>query len=115
MMAGYHFDLGGMCRLVINGVDVIVASQPQQVFDGEPFFLHGIDITRCRVVAIKGANHYRAGLSPLAANIISVDADGLCSTDIISFPRKHLEQPVWPLTEEVQFAGTAELSSHAPW
>ena len=51
-----------MCRLVIQGVDVIVASRAEQIYDEEPFFLHGIDVNAYKLIAIKGANHFRAGI-----------------------------------------------------
>ncbi|RXV65029.1 M81 family peptidase [Burkholderia stabilis] len=103
MLEGMHFDLGKMCRLEISGVDVIVASSAQQVFDPEPFLLHGIDVATRKVVVLKGANHFRAGFGQLAADIISVDAEGLSTTEITSFPRQHLAQPLWPLTNDPRF------------
>ncbi|SPA38607.1 hypothetical protein CBM2606_A150092 [Cupriavidus taiwanensis] len=54
MFEGVRFDLGVMCRLIINGVDVIVASRAEQIFDVEPFAMHGLDVTGYKVVAIKG-------------------------------------------------------------
>ncbi|WP_340529002.1 MlrC C-terminal domain-containing protein, partial [Cupriavidus necator] len=56
MFEGVRFDLGAMCRLIIHGVDVIVASRAEQIYDVEPFALHGLDVTGYKVVAIKGAN-----------------------------------------------------------
>ncbi|WP_265920350.1 M81 family metallopeptidase [Cupriavidus nantongensis] len=97
MLAGMQFDLGKMCRLEIQGVDVLVASSAQQVFDVEPFLLHGIDVTRRKVVALKGANHFRAGFEALAARIIPVDSEGLSTTDVTLFPRQRLARPCWPL------------------
>ncbi|MDR3099703.1 MAG: M81 family metallopeptidase [Paraburkholderia sp.] len=106
MLEGMHFNLGKMCRLEINGVDVIVASSPQQVFDPEPFQLHGIDITGRKIVALKSANHFRAGFAHLATDIVSVDAQGLSTTEITSFPRQYLARPLWPLTDDPQFDTT---------
>lgn len=96
MFAGVHFDLGPMCRLVIAGVDVIVACRAEQVYDEIPFFMHGIDILQYDIVALKGANHFRARYNHLAAKIITANAVGLSSADILSFPRRHLKRAVWP-------------------
>lgn len=103
MFDGVSFDLGKMCRLIINGVDVIVASRAEQIYDEEPFLMHGVDIMRYKVVALKGANHFRARYNIIASEIISVNTIGLSSADIKSFPRQHLKKSVWPL-EEVAFA-----------
>ena len=99
MFEGVRFDLGAMCRLLIQGVDVIVASRAEQIYDEEPFFLHGIDVTAYKLIAIKGANHFRAGYRRLAAQIISVDSVGLSTADITSFPRERLVGEYWPLSD----------------
>ena len=98
MFEGVRFDLGAMCRLVIQGVDVIVASRAEQIYDEEPFFLHGIDV-RVQAHRHQGANHFRAGYRRLAAQIISVDSVGLSTADITSFPRERLVGEYWPLPD----------------
>ncbi|MCO4892203.1 MlrC C-terminal domain-containing protein [Cupriavidus sp. WGtm5] len=52
-----------MCRLIINGVDVIVGSRAEQIFDVEPFALHGVDVTGYKLVAIKGGQSLPCRLS----------------------------------------------------
>lgn len=110
MFEGVRYDLGAMCRLIIHGVDVIVASRAEQVFDVEPFVLHGLDVTGYKVVAIKGANHFRAGYRTVARQIISVDSEGLSTAAIASFPREKLVGEFWPLSDEVRFGGDAEVA-----
>jgi microcystin degradation protein MlrC len=97
MKEGVHFDLGHMCRLVINGVDIIVASRAEQMFDYAPILLHGIDVSLRKIVAIKSANHFRAGFKSVAADIISVNGEGLSTAAIESFPRERLSASLWPL------------------
>ena len=46
MFEGVRFDLGAMCRLLIQGVDVIVASRAEQIYDEEPFFCTASTSTR---------------------------------------------------------------------
>lgn len=99
---GVCFNLGKTCRLQIKGVDVIVTSTPQQVFDVEPFLLHGIDVMQRQLVGLKSANHFRAGFDPLAVRIIPVDAEGLSSTDVSLFPRQHLGRPCWPVAVDAK-------------
>lgn len=103
MFAGVRFDLGAMCRLVIDGVDVIVASRAEQIYDIEPFALHGLDVSEHQLIALKGANHFRAYYQHLAKQIISVDSVGLSTADITSFVRERLQGQYWPLSDKAQF------------
>lgn len=100
---GVRFDLGDMCRLVICGVDVIVASRAEQTYDIEPFLLHGIDVTKRKIIALKGSNHFRAGFASIAAEILTVNGPGLSSAEIETFPRHRLIGEFWPLAEECRF------------
>jgi microcystin degradation protein MlrC len=100
---GYKVDLGKMARLVINGVDVLISSVRTQVLDAEVFLLHGIDVTRYKIVVVKSSTHFRAGFEPLAAKIIRVDTPGLTSVDLTSFPYQRLRRPLWPLDEGVSY------------
>jgi microcystin degradation protein MlrC len=100
VMEGYAYDLGPSCRLDIGGIDVIVTTRPQQAWDTALAELHGLDVRRYRIVALKGANHFRAGFAPLASAIVSVDSSGLSSADVASFPKTKLTQPLWPLSRQ---------------
>ncbi len=99
MGRGARVDLGPMARLIIGGIDVLVSSVRTQTLDPEVFLLHGIDVTRYKIVAIKSSNHFRAGFEPIAHKIIRVDTPGLVSVDLSSFPYERIAHPVWPLDE----------------
>lgn len=79
MMKGAPINLGPMARLVINDMDVIVASRRSQTFDPEPFLALGIDVRRYEIVALKSSNHFRAGFRDVAAAIVTADPPGLVS------------------------------------
>jgi microcystin degradation protein MlrC len=97
MGRGTHDDLGRMVRLHVGGLDILVSSVRQQTFDAEVFLLHGIDVTRYKIVALKSSNHFRAGFAPLAREIITADSPGLTTLRIERFPRRRSTQPLWPL------------------
>ncbi|NML99082.1 M81 family metallopeptidase [Paraburkholderia sp. RP-4-7] len=101
MLEGVQFDLGTSCRLIIEGVDVIVISRPTQTFDHAMLLLHGIDVHTRKIVALKSSNHFRAGFQSIASAIITVDSPGLSSADVASFPRSRLAQHIWPLHDDV--------------
>ncbi|MHB8509405.1 MAG: M81 family metallopeptidase [Candidatus Dormibacteria bacterium] len=100
---GRELDLGPMCRLVIGGVDVLVASRRNQVFDPEVFLLHGIDVRRSRIVGLKSANHFRAGFQHLAHAILTADSPGLTTLRMDAFVRTRTERPSWPLDAEAHY------------
>ncbi|MDP9368714.1 MAG: M81 family metallopeptidase [Chloroflexota bacterium] len=99
MGAGRQVDLGPMARLVIGNVDVLVSSVRTQTLDAEVFGLHGIDVTRSRIVALKSHQHFRAGFEPLAGTIIRCDTPGLTTSNLGQLPFRRIARPIWPLDE----------------
>jgi len=102
MGRGRRVDLGPMARLVIGNVDVLVSSVRTQTLDPEVFLLHGIDVTRYRLVALKSTQHFRAGFETIAARIIQADTPGLTSSDLSIFDYHRLRRPIWPLDADAQ-------------
>ncbi len=98
--------LGKMARLVVQGIDVIVASRRSQTMDPEPFLALGIDVNRYRVVALKSSNHFRAGFKDIAGAIVTADPPGLTTNHIDIFPRHHAKGPLWPLHPEARYIGS---------
>jgi len=103
LAAGYKVDLGKMARLVSGGIDILVGSKRSQVFDPEVFTLHGIDVTRYKIVGLKSSQHFRAGFEPIAAKIITADSPGLTTLHIDVFERSSTKRPIWPLDPEATF------------
>lgn len=100
MGRGQRVDLGRMARLVVGGVDVLVSSVRAQTLDPEVFLLHGIDVRRCRIVALKSSQHFRAGFAELAAGIVAADPPGLTTNRIGALPYRRVPRPVWPLDDD---------------
>lgn len=94
---GSWVDLGRMARLVVGGIDILVASVRNQVLDPEVFLLHGIDVTRYRFVGVKSSAHFRGGFEPVAKAIVTADSPGLTTLDVTHFPRRRTPRPIWPL------------------
>jgi microcystin degradation protein MlrC len=97
MGAGTQVDLGPMARLVIGNVDVIISSVRTQTLDQEPFLLHGIDVTRYKVVCLKSQQHFRAGFEHLAGEIIRCDTPGSTPANLALLPFERVKRPIWPL------------------
>jgi microcystin degradation protein MlrC len=105
MWRGLSVDLGPCARLQIRGIDVIVSSSRQQVLDDEIFLLHGIDVRRRRIVALKSSQHFRAGFAHLASAIVTANAPGATSLDLHALSHQRVSRPLWPLDADAAYAG----------
>ncbi len=101
MGGGAIRDLGRMARLVVGNVDVLVGSECHQTIDAELFLLHGIDVSRYRVVALKSQNHFLSGFEPIAAGIIRTDPPGWTPGNVSALDYRRIRRPIWPLDEGV--------------
>ncbi|MEM7078750.1 MAG: M81 family metallopeptidase [Pseudomonadota bacterium] len=97
MFKGAPLNLGPLARLVVDDMDIIVASRRSQTFDTEPFLAVGIDVTKYKYVALKSSNHFRAGFSHIASAIVTADTPGLSTHNISVFPRQKTTRRLWPI------------------
>ncbi|RNB70763.1 hypothetical protein EDM58_23110 [Brevibacillus panacihumi] len=104
MWQGLKVNLGTSARLQVGNVDVIVASVRSQTFDEQVFLLHGIDVTKYKIVALKSSQHFRAAFQSIAKEILTVDSPGLSTCDFSSFAYKRIARPVFPLDSVPDFA-----------
>jgi len=103
MFRGAPLNVGPIARLVVDDMDIVVASRRSQTFDTEPFLAVGIDVTHYPIVALKSSNHFRAGFQDLAAAIVTADTPGLTTHHIEVFPRQRTERRLWPLDPQAEF------------
>ena len=108
VMAGERIDLGRSARLRIGGIDVIVASRRFQTLDPEVFLIHGIDVRRYRIVALKSSQHFRAGFADVAAAIVTADTPGLTTSRVEVFGRARTPRPIWPLDADAVYQPGSE-------
>jgi microcystin degradation protein MlrC len=97
---GMKMDLGPSARLRIDDIDVVVVSGQSQVFDPEIFLLHGIDVTRCDIVALKSSAHFRAGFRDIAKEIITADTPGVTTSHVEVFDRRNNKVSLWPVDQD---------------
>jgi microcystin degradation protein MlrC len=96
MWQGKKVNLGRSARLQIDSIDVLVCSVKSQVLDEQVFALHGIEVGRFKIVALKSSQHFRAAFEDIAKQIITVDAPGLGTSDLSTFNFKNLRRPIYP-------------------
>jgi len=67
------------------------------------FRAFGIEPTERRILVLKSAAHFRAAFEPIATKVIEVEAPGISSPDLHSFPYQRLRRPVYPLDPDVEW------------
>lgn len=88
----------GPCAVVRSGgTDVLIASERLQNLDPEMFRCAGIEPTQRKIVVVKSSIHYRAAYTPIAAQIIEVDAPGLVCPNLKRFDYRKVRRPIFPL------------------
>jgi microcystin degradation protein MlrC len=101
--SGLSEDLGKMARLQLGGLDILDSSKRNQTFDPEVFLLNGIDVSRYKIVALKGCDHFKAAFAKIARAMISVDSPGMHSTRLERFPRLHAAGGLWPVDRDAEY------------
>ncbi len=107
MLAGARANYGPMARLQVGGLgglDVLVGSKRSQVFDPQVFSLHGIDVTEYDLVVLKSSQHFRAGFTEVAAEIITADSPGLTTLRVENFDHPRADGPRWPIDPTVEWS-----------
>lgn len=90
-------SLGRTARLRVRGVDIVLNTERQQVFDPRVFTAHGIDPAACRVIVVKSTTHFRNGFAPLAGHIVECETPGSVTTDPTLLSYRKLRRPMAPL------------------
>jgi microcystin degradation protein MlrC len=68
------------------------------------FRAFGIEPTERRILVLKSAAHFRAAYEPIATKVIEVEAPGISSPNLHSFPYERLRRPIYPLDPDTQWA-----------
>ncbi|MCL6454862.1 MAG: M81 family metallopeptidase [Alicyclobacillus sp.] len=109
MWRGRSVNMGKSARLVVGGVDVVVCSVCSQVLDEQVFLLHGMDVTKYRIVGLKSSQHFRAAYEAIAQEIITADSPGLSTCNLSYFNYQRVTRPIFPLD---QLDGPADTRMH---
>ena len=103
--AGRRINLGLCALLLIEGIQIIIASARHQC--AEPVFLErmGIDLSSLRVLVVKSRGHFRAGFDEYFApeHIIEVDAPGLTTPVISQLGLTRVTRPIYPLDPQMEW------------
>jgi len=96
MMDGLKMNFGPTCVLQVDGIAILVVSEPIQMYDLQQFRAFGIDPSANRVVGLKSMQHFRAAFEPIAGKIIVCDSGALCTPDPTKLSYRNLQRPIYP-------------------
>ena len=68
------------------------------------FRAFGIEPTERRILVLKSAAHFRAAFEPIATKVIEVDAPGISSPRLETFPYQNLRRPIYPLDGDFEWS-----------
>ena len=90
MWGGARYLMGPYVRLHRDGVDIVVASRPEQAGDQSMFRHVGIEPSQTGILVVKSSVHFRADFAPLARAVLTVAAPGPVYADPGSLDFKNI-------------------------
>ena len=114
MMGGLDKTWGPTAVLRVDGIDILVVTQPAQMLDLQQFRAFGIDPAAKSVVAIKSMQHFRAAFEPIAGKVIVCDSGALCTPDYATLPYRSVPRPIFPLDQDIDLAAWRAANSSNP-
>ena len=96
--------MGSTALLGIGGIDLIVCTEPTQVFDPAVLAIHGVTAGQYDIVALKSSTHFRAGFEDESAAIVTADAPGVTSLNLTTYPRHATARLPYPLDDRADWS-----------
>jgi microcystin degradation protein MlrC len=97
--AGTRMSLGRTCAVRSGDVSVVITSTRDQAYSPDLFEAVGVNPAAHRLVVVKSAQHFVAGFTGMAAEIILVSGGGPLETDFRKVRYRHVRRPMWPLDD----------------
>lgn len=99
MYTGVTVEMGPTAVFSIDEgrVEIVVTSRHHEPWDRGVFTSVGIDPAAKRYLLLKSRIHYRAGFAPLAKATITLDGEGVTTSDNSKLTYDRLARPIYPL------------------
>jgi microcystin degradation protein MlrC len=104
-MGETRMKMGTGVWLEADGVHIVLSDKRTQAFHPVAFTDLGIDLAKMRTIVVKSSQHFYAGFSPVAAQVIYVAGPGAITPDYANIPFTKKTEPFWPKVAD-PFAGT---------
>jgi microcystin degradation protein MlrC len=105
MLGGLQRSYGTTAVLRVDGVDILVVTEPEQLLDRQQLAAFGIMPLEKSVLALKSMQHFRAAFEPIAGRVIVCDSGALATPDLTRKPYRKVRRPIWPLDPETVYSG----------
>ena len=99
MYTGSKVTTGPTALFETDGLSIVVTSLHHEPWDIGIFTSIGVDPHHCRYLLLKSRIHYRAGFAPLAKATITLDGEGVTTSDNSILRFDHVRRPIYPLDE----------------
>jgi microcystin degradation protein MlrC len=97
MYTGVEVHMGPTGVLEVGGMLIVVTSNHHEPWDLGVFRSVGIEPTEKRFLLLKSRIHYRAGFAPIAQHTLTLDGDGVTTSDNSRLEFVRLRRPIFPL------------------
>ncbi|MSP51948.1 MAG: M81 family peptidase [Alphaproteobacteria bacterium] len=97
MYTGVKVQMGPSAVLDTGKMRIVVVSRHHEPWDQGVFTSVGISPAHARYILLKSRIHYRAGFSPLAKATITLDGDGVTTSDNSVLRYERVRRPIYPL------------------
>lgn len=101
MIGGLKRTWGASAVIQVDGIEILVVSQRDQLLDLQQFKAFGIEPETKRIIALKSMQHFRAAFEPIAGKIVVCDSGALCTLDYARLPFLKVPRPLFPLDQDL--------------
>ncbi|TDQ83000.1 microcystin degradation protein MlrC [Dongia mobilis] len=101
MVGGLRLSFGPSAVIQVDGIEILVTTEPAQMLDLQQFRAFGIDPAAKTVVGLKSMQHFRAAFEPIAGQVIVCDSGALCTTYLDRLPYRNVSRPIYPLDRQM--------------
>lgn len=103
MLGGLDRTFGPTAVFRVEGIEILVATEREQMLDRQQLYAFGIDPTTKAVLALKSMQHFRAAFEPIAGKVIVCDSGAIATPNMTRKTFRHARRPIWPLDADVRF------------
>ncbi len=102
IMGGISHTFGPTAVFRVQGIDILIVTEPEQMLDQQQLRAFGIDPTRKSVLALKSMQHFRAAFEPIASRVVVCDSGALATPQAWRRPYKVAKRPIFPLDRDME-------------
>ena len=96
---GVPFQRGRTVVLQSGWISLVICERPAFQWDPEFYRSLGLEPRDAQAVVVKSPAAFRANYEPFAAEVLILDAPGVCSPNLRSYPFRNVRRPLYPLDD----------------